>query len=91
MPLIVIQPAHENWQLGAQLGRFVDGEAVAQRVRHGGEHAISSPAIRPGDLHDLLEPDVGGLHRLVEDIKSGCAHASPFNAPAGNNSSRPPV
>jgi len=74
---VVVGAAHHQWQLRAKMGGKRAGHAVAQRAQHGAQHV-------PGDLpvgadvgHHLIQPDVRGLQRLVEDVQAGGAHGSP--------------
>ena len=75
VPLIVVEAAYQDRQLGAEFRPLVDSEPVAQGMQHSGEHAIGPSAIQPGLRHDLFEPGIGGLHRLVKYFEAGYSHA----------------
>jgi hypothetical protein len=47
VPLVIIEPANQNWQLGCELSCLVDREPVAQSMQHGREHTICPVTIRP--------------------------------------------
>jgi hypothetical protein len=46
-------------------------------MQDGTQHMPCHLSVRPELGHDLVEPDVGGLQGLVEDVEAGGAHVSP--------------
>src|SRR5215831_1189894 len=77
VPLVVVETAHQERQLCAEMDRKPDLEAIAQRVQNGAQHVPRDLSVGPELGHDLVEPDVGGLQGLVENVETGGAHVSP--------------
>src|SRR5262249_50562604 len=44
------------------------------RMQHGAQRMPRDLPVRPELRHDLVEPDVGGLQSLVENVEVGGAH-----------------
>src|SRR4051794_7880696 len=57
----------------------LDGQAIAQFVQHNREDFPRQLTIRANRRADFVEPDVGRLECLVEDIEAGCTHGGPAN------------
>jgi hypothetical protein len=53
-PFLIVDPTHENRQLGAEMGGELEWNAVADGAEHGAEFVPSDAPIRPGDSHDLV-------------------------------------
>ncbi len=69
----------------AEMGRDLGPDAIAQRMQHGAQGRISMmPVARVEALHQVLEPEIGLLDRLVESVEA-CAHGV---APQSNGDSR---
>ena len=74
MPLVVVEPPNQQRQLRTEMDRQSGLEAVPQRVQDGAQNMPGYPSVGPEFSHDLVEPDVGGLQRLVEHVEAGGAH-----------------
>src|SRR6266545_1642102 len=76
VPLIVIKSPHQERQLRAEMDREPDRETVAQGVQDRAEHMPRDLAVGAELGHDFVEPDMGRLQSLVEDVEAGGAHAN---------------
>src|SRR5207237_10283578 len=77
MPLVVIEAAHQQRQLGAEMRRVVERQAVAQSTQTRSENMPGDMSVGTHAGHDFVEPDVRRLHCLVEYVEPGGAHLSP--------------
>src|SRR4051794_13265295 len=75
-PLVVVDAAHQERELRAQVRRQLQGQPVPERVQHRAQDAVGALAVRSQPGRDLVEPSVGGLECLVEDLEAGGAHGS---------------
>src|SRR4051794_2801378 len=75
-PLVVVDAAHQERELRAQVRRQLQGQPVPERVQHRAQDAVGALAVRSQPGRDLVEPGVGGLECLVEDLEAGGAHGS---------------
>src|SRR4051812_46986711 len=74
--LIVVGPAHQKRQLRAEMGRKIERDAVANPAQYGAKHMPGDLAVGADRLHELVEPNVGCLEGLVEDVETSRAHGS---------------
>src|SRR3546814_10289751 len=61
-------------ELRAEVSCGIDRQSVAQLVQHGREHLPGDLPVGADLVDDLVQPDVGRLKRLVEDLESGDPH-----------------
>ena len=60
----------------AKMGRTLGANAVAQSMQHRTQGRIGVMAVVGAEpLHDIFEPEIGFLHRLVEDVEA-CGHVA---------------
>src|SRR5689334_11708958 len=58
------------------MGRTLGANAVAQSMQHRTQSRIGVMAVVGAEpLHDVFEPEIGFLHRLVEDVEA-CGHVA---------------
>ena len=62
-------------ELGAEFHGKVGLKPVTERMQHRAKHMPREAPVRPNFVHDFVQPDVGGLYGLVENIQAGGAHA----------------
>ncbi len=77
VPLVVVETAHKQRQLRAEVNCKSKRQSISQAPQHRSENAPRQLAIWPDYLHDLIEPDIGGLKRPIEYIQAGRAHMWP--------------
>src|SRR4029079_2193383 len=66
--------ADQQRQLSSEMGREIYAQPVAELVQDGRQHLPGDLLVRTEICHDLLEPDMGGFQRLVEDFEAVRAH-----------------
>jgi hypothetical protein len=54
---------------------LLDGQPVTKGAQHGPKRAIASLLVGADHLPDFVEPGVGDLEGLVDDVESGSTHA----------------
>jgi hypothetical protein len=68
MPLIVVEAAHQQRQLRAEMSCEPEREPVPQGAQDRPKDVPGHLPIRPYFLGKLLEPQIGRLQGLVEDV-----------------------
>ena len=87
MPLVIVEAAHQERQLRAEMHGQLQRNAVAHRAQDRAEHVPGGLPVGADLRHQFVEPDVGGLQCLVEDVETSRAHGKPpetANAHEGN-------
>jgi hypothetical protein len=75
VPALVIDATDQQWQLRRKSCSVINGQAVAQRMKHGPQRLVSAVLVFPAQsVHDFVEPDVGDLESTIEGGQAGLAH-----------------
>jgi len=74
MIAVVIRTAHDQRQLRAEMSSQRRRHPVAQRAQHGAEDMPCDLPVGADIGHHLVQPDIRGLQRLVENVQTGGAH-----------------
>ena len=77
VPLVIVEAAHQERQLRAEMNGQFQRNAVADGPQDGTEHVPGGLPIGADLRHQFIEPNMGGLKCLVEDIETSRAHGKP--------------
>src|ERR1700676_1740683 len=88
MPCLIIDAPDQHRELITELGRLVDGQTIAQRVKYGAQNLIGTMPIQTQGFGDFLEPRVGLVQGFIEHFEAGRTHIRTFRIRSSTQAER---